>query len=126
MALHIYLSSPTEETRTCECPCCDHKHEIKYFPEIEAFNITHNLAKMAHALGVYNCIWRPEENGIECAAHMIYPLEIALNQLERHPEEFKKFNAENGWGTYEGFLSFIKAYLKACEENPTATIRACR
>lgn len=89
-------------------------------------NITHNLNKMAGDAGIYEHLWRPDEIGITKAAELIEPLRAGLALLKSDPSRFKKFNPENGWGTYEGLVSFVEKYLAACEENPAATVRVSR
>ena len=89
-------------------------------------NITHNLTTMAAKAGIYKHLWRPEELDITIAAQLIKPLKIGLHRLQRDPEYFKQFNPENGWGTYEVFVSWVEKYLEACKENPDAEISICR
>ena len=89
-------------------------------------NITHNLGKMADEAGIYYHLWRPEEIGIFSAWQLIQPLREALRVLREDPERFKKFNPENGWGTYEKLVEFVEKYLLACEENPKADVKASR
>ena len=89
-------------------------------------NITHNLNRMADEAGIYGVIWRPEENGIETAAQLIEPLQTGLALLKDEPDRFKALNPPNGWGKYEGLVSFVEAYLAACIANPDATIEASR
>ena len=89
-------------------------------------NITHNLNKMADDAGVYKHLWRPDEIGITKAAELIEPLRAGLELLKNDPSRFKKFNPENGWGTYEGLVAFVEKYLAACEEYPAATVRVSR
>jgi hypothetical protein len=107
MSLDVYLL----ETKPCE---------------IYSANITHNLNKMAEKAGIYHHLWRPDEIGIEKAGQLIEPLTKGLDLLKKHPEQFREFNPENGWGTYEGLVKFVKAYLDACKENPEATIEVSR
>lgn len=89
-------------------------------------NITHNLAQMAHAAGIYEALWRPDENGYSRARQITPILRKGLELLEAQPELFKKFDSPNGWGTYEHFVPFVKSVLKACEEYPDAEISANR
>lgn len=90
------------------------------------YNITHNLGKMATEACIYQCLWRPEEIGITKAEQLIDPLTTGLALLENDPAYFKQFNSENGWGTYENFVEFVRLYLEACKENPDAEISVGR
>lgn len=89
-------------------------------------NITHNLNTMAKAAGIYECLWRPEEIGITQAEQLIEPLRAGLELLESDPARFEKFNPENGWGSYEGLMQFVRNYLKACEQFPGAEVSVWR
>jgi len=90
------------------------------------YNITHNLTKMADEAGIYQCIWRPEEIGIEKAKQLIEPLTIGLKKLESDPEYFKKFSAPNGWGKYDNLIKLVKYYLDACKKYPEAKVEVWR
>lgn len=90
------------------------------------YNITHNLNKMADAAGLYDCLWRPEEHDIDTAKQLIEPLRQGLHLLKLNPEEYKKYNPENGWGSYEGLVTFVEKYLDACYKYPDAKVSADR
>lgn len=94
--------------------------------EVFTANITHNLNRMAEEVGIYKHLWRPEELGITTASQLIEPLTAGLNELVSRPDHYKKFNPENGWGTYEALRSFVADYLNACIKNPNSTISICR
>jgi len=94
--------------------------------EVYSSNITHNLNVMAMEAGIYEHLWRPEEIGITHAKDLIDPLNQALILMYADPDRFKKHNPDNGWGSYAGFLDFIKNYLAACIENPDALIEVDR
>ena len=89
-------------------------------------NITHNLAKMAEAAGIYGVVWQPEKNEIHIAAELIEPLKKGLAKLQSEPDRFKQLNPSNGWGSYEQLVSFLTAYLEACQLYPTAQVTADR
>ncbi len=91
-----------------------------------SFNVTHNLNKMAEAVGLYEILWRPEEIGITVASQMILPLEEGIKELEANPDKYKTYNPPNGWGSYEDFARFCKSVLQKCRECPDAVIEACR
>ena len=93
---------------------------------IWAIGITHNLTAMAEAAGLYECMWRPEEMYITLASQMIHPLRCGIAVLKQDKEKLEKLNPKNGYGSYELLLSVAQRYLAACEENPNATVEACR
>lgn len=122
MSLSVYLIS--KEIDKKECLHCgstyDHRNELFWA------NITHNLGGMAEEAGIYKHLWRPEEIGITTASELIEPLTNGLNAMKSDPKRFKKFSADNEWGTYEQFIPWIADYLCACIENPDAEINISR
>jgi hypothetical protein len=42
--------------------------------------------------------------------------------LQADPARFQSLNPSNGWGTYEGLVQFVTAYLAACVQFPDATV----
>ena len=89
-------------------------------------NITHNLRTMANAAGVYNALWRAPENNIVQARQLVPILKVGIEKLTSNPEEFYQFNSENGWGTYDQFLPWLKELLEECQTYPNAYIRISR
>ena len=81
---------------------------------------------MADAAGLYLSLWRPDEHGIQTAQQLIVPLREGLARLQAYPETYKRLNPANGWGTYEGLVSFVRDYLAACEHYAAATVRVSR
>lgn len=94
--------------------------------DLYSANITHNLARMADAAGIYQALWRPEEIGITLADQLVKPLEDGLTLLRSDPDRFKAFNPDNGWGDYDGLVGFVEKYLEACRQHPAATVSAYR
>lgn len=94
--------------------------------EVYSANVTHNLNRMADEAGIYDCLWRPDENGITKAKQLIDPLRAGLNLMKSQPERFKKHNPANGWGSYDMFVPWLERYLAACEQWPDATVRVSR
>lgn len=100
-----------------------------YVPRLVAVydaNITHNLGQMARAAGIYMPLWRPDEIGLKKAGDLIPFLRAGLDRLRAEPDYFKQFNADNGWGDYDGFVAFTRQYLAACEEHPNAEVGVSR
>ena len=89
-------------------------------------NITHNLTMMAKGACLYEALWRPDEFGITHAHQLLAPLAIGLAKLKAEPDTFKACNPENGWGNYDGFLTFVEDYLQACIRHPYATVSVSR
>lgn len=94
--------------------------------EVFDANITHNLANMADAAGIYECLWRPEECGIERASQLIPVLEIGLAELVCNKAKYEKFNSLNGYGMWEHFVPWCAKYLQACRDFPSAKIGVSR
>ena len=94
--------------------------------EVYSANITHNLGKMAGAAGLYDALWRPDEHGMGKARQLVEPLRAGLKKLRDDPDTFRAHNPANGWGNYEGLVTFTEGLLNACEANPNAEVSVCR
>jgi len=94
--------------------------------EVYSANITHNLGKMADEAGIYDCLWRPDENGITHARQIIEPLAAGVALLATQKDRFEAFNAPNGWGKWENFVPWCARYLQACRDNPDALVSVSR
>jgi len=120
MSLDLYFLEPEKVSKTCIH--CDSVYETE--EEIENFNITHNLSKMAKEAGIYDCLWHPVSNGFIFAHQLVLPLEKGLVKLKENPSKYKIFSADNGWGTYEQFLPWIEKVLNFCKEYPNSIIKS--
>jgi hypothetical protein len=96
-------------------------------------NITHNLGAMArevklsNGMTLYDVLWRPDEQeGLKYAKDILRLLDEGWNILLSDPEHFKKFNPENGWGSYGGLEEFVYRYRNACMDNPDAELKVSR
>lgn len=98
-------------------------HEVSRHCVYET-NITHNLAKMAEELGVYDALWHPKENGIRYAKDLIPLLQQKTMELFFEARKYKAYNASNGWGTYENFWHFLNDLLQQCKAHPEAEIES--
>jgi len=94
--------------------------------ELFTQNITHNLGKMAVEAGIYKCLWRHDENGIETAGQLIEPLSNAVRDMTARPEHYQQFDSPNGWGLYIHFLPWLEKLLIACIKWPNAKIVVSR
>jgi len=100
--------------------------EEEVVTEVVSMNITHNLAEMAEEAGIYECLWRPAEVGASVGADLIAPLDRAVAEMTADPDRFRKFDAPNGWGTYDDFLPWLEELLQGCKDHPNARVRVCR
>lgn len=89
-------------------------------------NITSNLGQMASHAGLYDALWQPDTRGWTHAHDIILVLRAGLQALQRDPELYKQYDADNGWGTYEQFVPFVIEYLEACQKWPDARIEVSR
>jgi hypothetical protein len=110
MSLDLWMESPS-------CPTCDHRNKT------ESFNQTYNVGSM----------WRlvfPGEKLVEIdgmpGKRSLKKLDKMLKELCVDPDKFQALNPENGWGSYDTFLSFIVNLANLARENPKWIWRACR
>ena len=126
MGLTIYLEDEKPITVENTCHACGHVKTEEILKQYFRKSITHNLARMANECGLYEALWRPERNEIEIAEQMIPFLREGLKILQEDEEKLIHLEPENGWGSYEGLLEFVRKYYAACMENPDAELRISR
>lgn len=107
MSLDIYITA-TVPTRVFDC------------------NITHNLAPMARAAGLYDAMWTPKESGFARAGDLRAALAAGIRAMHTDPQRFQAMNPANGWGDYNGLLGAACDLLRACEKYPEAEITTSR
>ena len=88
--------------------------------DIYSANITHNLGRMAREAGIYDCLWRPEENGITHAGQLVGHIQNGLALMRADPDRFRALDAPNGWGRYDDFIPWLERLLAECQANPDA------
>lgn len=71
-------------------------------------NYTSNVSQMWRHAGID----LQDFNGRE-ASEIIQPLTMAIQEMARDPEFYTAMNPENGWGSYEGCLNFLREILDA-------------
>lgn len=93
MSLDLWLESP-------KCPTCGHVEST------DELNYTYNVAPM----------WRKIFPDAKCMVDIdgmtgkdsLHKLMDARIAMEFKPEVFKALNPENNWGSYDGFLKYLK------------------
>lgn len=112
----------------------------KHGEEVESqvdLKITHNLNTIVEECGKvwnrrhYELIWRPDElfgvpNGKVPVRNILLRLPTLIEDLIDNELELRKFLPQNGWGTYEGLISFLCDYLKECYKNKNGFVYCCR
>ncbi len=85
-------------------------------------NITHNLGQMASNIPVndktlYYYLWRPEEIGFKYVNEdYINAIKTGYEYIKANKEKLKRFNAHNGWGTYDNLLNFVESLYECLKE----------
>lgn len=82
-------------------------------------NMTHNVVPMWDMAGIYDELYNSEG---KLAKDILPKLKYGREKMANNPEEFKKLNPKNGWGTYEGALLFLDEIITACETWPQGII----
>lgn len=86
-------------------------------------NITHNISEMWNEAGIWEALY--ESDG-EKPSEIIDVLKKGLKDMNDRPEFYKQFNPSNGWGDYDGAISFLTDVIEACENFPDAVINVSR
>jgi len=109
-------------TKKIKCEC-GRVHELETELVHDA-NITHNLNTMADKAGIYDALWGGNINGvaIQNAGQLADILTPSIKNMDLRPEYYRRFNADNGWGTYEQFVPWLEKLRDKCVEYPDAKI----
>lgn len=84
----------------------------------EVGNYTSNVSPMwAEALG-----HRLRDLHGRRAGDVLDALRVAVTAMETNPDEYRALNPENGWGSYDGALSYLRDLRDACAMHPNAQI----
>lgn len=57
------------------------------------------------------------------AGESVAALEAGVNAMRSNPAEYEAMNPANGWGCYEGALTYLDDLRSACARHPKTTIR---
>jgi hypothetical protein len=100
---------------TPKCPTCGHESEEH---EEWSFSPTYNLTAMFREAGFY----LRDFDG-EPAPEVLAVMAPAVALMEGDPTRFRKHDAPNGWGTYDGIMPSLREFVEALEKYPTAIVR---
>jgi hypothetical protein len=96
-----------------ECRSCGREDVAWYWD-----GMTYNLAPMFRKAGFYDQLQRRL-----LAVELLPLVETGLADMTERAGEYMGLNPPNGWGDYDGAVSFTVALLDACRSNPSATVR---
>lgn len=102
--------------------------DAPYEAELFTANYTHNVTPMWNAAGVFDVLYGRGEwdnDKLVLAGALIRILEEGSIQMLNYPGRFRAMNPPNGWGDYDGALSFLERLLAACRAHPKATFSRC-
>lgn len=82
------------------------------------FNCTYNLSPMWYAIF-------PGDDGMVqidglTGQEAIHKILTAINEMTDREEEMRELEPENGWGSYDEFLSFLRNLAEACIKYPNS------
>ena len=120
MSYDVHLDVPCTPA-PCYCRC----HETPEKPGTETVfktNYTSNYSPMWDAAGCRLRDWAYEKAAGRTAATLIEPLRTAIKTMADDPKRFIAMEPENGWGSYEGALAWLRSILRACEKYPEASV----
>lgn len=97
-------------------------YEVEPGKDVIVYNIgiSHNLVPMAKSVNLYNPLWKGED--ITEALDLINPVTRAIVLLKECPNQYRRLQAKNKWGTYDQFIEFLQNLLKALIEYPHAKV----
>jgi hypothetical protein len=85
----------------------------------EVGNYTYNVSKMySKAMGGFTINHLHGKKAIEA----VKILQSGIIEMSKNPNEYKKLNPENGWGSYEGAKRFLKDIMNACLDYPESIV----
>lgn len=91
---------------------------------VELGNYTSNVAPMwRKALSAAGEDIRLSDTGGRISAEVLPLLQSAVAHMREHPDEYRPLDPENGWGDYEGALTYLAKVADECERNPRTSLQ---
>lgn len=118
MSYDVYLYEPCPQ-QPCLCTCHEGgPSEVRVFDS----NYTSNCSMMWDAAGCPLREWACDKRGVRTAETLIEPLRAAIAAMEADPAKYEAMNPDNGWGSYQTVLPWLRSILSACEQHPKARL----
>lgn len=89
---------------------------------LSSLNYTWNCAPM-----FYSAFGESGLNGLsgKLAGEAAPIIKRALASMQANPDHYKAMNPSNGWGSYEGAMTFLREFHSDCQQHPKASITIC-
>ena len=84
-------------------------------------NMTSNVAPMWRLAGADVAEFQGKYAG-----NVLHLLDKAIAEMETNPEPYRALNPDNGWGSYETCLEFLRNLRAEFGAHPKATVKVCR
>ena len=84
-------------------------------------NITHNVRDMWIKAGIYDALYNSNGKKVE---EVLETLKKGYADMYDKPEEYRKLDAPNGWGTYVDAIYWLKVLIEQMERYPLGKIAA--
>lgn len=121
MSYDVTLYVPCE-AKPCWCTCGT-EHLTPGEEEVFSSNYTSNCSVMWDAAGCRLRDWAYDKAAARTASTLIEPLRTAIRTMEDDPQRFIAMeDGNNGWGSYETVLPWLRSILDACIEHPDARV----
>lgn len=124
--LHIKRAEPTEADKAIELLRAHGFDQFAYeiearheYGDVRVFdeNVGSSVVDLAEKMGLAECIWRPDEQGINNAGQLVEPLATGLAELDGRPQYSTR---------HMKLAEVLSCYLQACREHPDATVTVWR
>ena len=95
----------------------------KYYTVEALGGCTYNVSDMFQLAGIERL---SNFDGQNCSnPEILAKLKFAINDMKKYPEKSKPLNPDNGWGSYESALLYLKKLYRGCLRHPNAIISIC-
>lgn len=121
MSYDVTLYCPIEPEPCYRCPC-GAEHMTPGEEEVFSTNYTSNCSPMWDAAGCRLRDWADDKAAGRTASTLVEPLKTAITTMEADPERFIAMNPDNGWGSYDTVIPWLRSILDACVEYPNARV----
>lgn len=96
---------------------CENSDEV-----LHALDVTYNLSPMLDRANLLEVLFA-EGAGSLMAFQLVGPLQRGLTGMINEPAEYEALDPQNGWGSFEVFMSDLLGLFLACRRHPNAVVK---